>query len=146
MRKAFTLLELIIVVIIIAILATLAFVQYQNMVERSRGAEARSVLGSIRKQAQGYYIQYGTIAGFNYVLAGIGRAGDQIPGPTAADCRDSNYFYFNPPVTSPDGTGARFTGTRCTSGGKEPQGTGLTIFLDSNFSSGEDSWGGTGNY
>jgi len=48
MKKAFTLVELIIVVIIIGILAAIALPQYNKTMERSRIAEASAVLGALR--------------------------------------------------------------------------------------------------
>lgn len=48
MRKAFTLIELIIVVIIIGILASIAIPQFNKTMERSRIAEASAVLGALR--------------------------------------------------------------------------------------------------
>ena len=48
MKKAFTLVELIIVVIIIGILASIAIPQFNKTMERSRIAEASAVLGAIR--------------------------------------------------------------------------------------------------
>jgi prepilin-type N-terminal cleavage/methylation domain-containing protein len=47
-REGFTLLELLIVVIIIAILSSLALPQYLRLAERSRGAEALTVLRDLR--------------------------------------------------------------------------------------------------
>ena len=44
MKKAFTLIELIIVVIIIGILATLAIPQYLSATERARGGKAKNAL------------------------------------------------------------------------------------------------------
>jgi len=55
MKKAFTLVELLIVIIIIGILATMAVPQYNKMVEKAKWSEAVSVLGSI-KQAVEIYI------------------------------------------------------------------------------------------
>ena len=48
MKKGFTLIELLVVVLIIGILSSVAMPQYTKAVERSRCAEAESVLGSLR--------------------------------------------------------------------------------------------------
>lgn len=48
MKRAFTLVELIIVVIIIGILASIAIPQFNKTMERSRIAEASAVLGALR--------------------------------------------------------------------------------------------------
>ena len=61
--RSFTLLELIIVIIIIGILAVLGFTQYGRMVERSRGAEAKAILGDIRKLAYAYRMEHGNLGG-----------------------------------------------------------------------------------
>ena len=58
-RKAFTLLELLIVILIIAIITTLAMPQYQLMVERSIATEAIGMLGILRRDAEAM-LQYGT--------------------------------------------------------------------------------------
>ena len=57
MGKGFTLLELIVVIIIIGILATLGFMQYQAVTEKSRTAEAIRVLGDLRTLEQAYYVE-----------------------------------------------------------------------------------------
>ena len=53
-RGGFTLLELLMVVIIIAILAAIALPQFLRAAERSRAAEALTILGSIRGSEQRY--------------------------------------------------------------------------------------------
>lgn len=59
MRKAFTLVELLIVVIIIVILATMAVPQYQKMVEKAKWTEAVSMLQAIRQASLLYYQETG---------------------------------------------------------------------------------------
>ena len=48
-RKAFTLLELLIVILIIAIIATLAFPEYMKWREKAIAAEAINILGAKRR-------------------------------------------------------------------------------------------------
>ena len=55
--RGFTLLELMIVIIIVGVLATLGVMQYQAAIEKSRGAEARQILGQLRSQCAGYYME-----------------------------------------------------------------------------------------
>lgn len=58
MQKAFTLIELIIVAIIVTILASVAIVQYKNVIEKSRSAEAYAVLADIAASESAYYSEY----------------------------------------------------------------------------------------
>lgn len=57
MKKAFTLVELIIVVIIIGILASIAIPQFNKTMERSRIAEASAVLGALRGAQLRYILE-----------------------------------------------------------------------------------------
>lgn len=66
MKKAFTLVELLIVIVIIGILATLAVPQYNKMIERARGAEAKSILGALARANLAYYYEHGDFAGLVY--------------------------------------------------------------------------------
>jgi len=59
MKKAFTLVELLIVVIIIGILATIAVPQYKNMVLRAKSAEGWTNLGAIRRSISRYRLETG---------------------------------------------------------------------------------------
>lgn len=62
MKKAFTLVELLIVIVIIGILATMAVPLYQKMVDKARWAEPRIMMDNIRKMELVYYMQYGEYA------------------------------------------------------------------------------------
>lgn len=136
--KGFTLIELIIVLIIVAVLGTLGLTQYSGLVERARGAEAKNILGSLRKMCAAYYMERATIPANADV--GIGTALDQTPSA----CRSSHYFSYGISGVSPSVT---ITGTRCVALGKEPQRPGsLTLILTSNLNTGDDAWTGTGGY
>ncbi len=153
MKKGFTLLELIIVIIIIGILATLGFAQYSRMIERSRGAEARMVLGAIRTQAIGQYMQRGGIAGslpantLTEAMVGVGDVAGQI-AKTCAAAAPSTSYYFGYAVTQVAVDTMVATATRCVGAvGKQPGGpAATTLVLTSNFATGSDVWTGTGGY
>ena len=61
-KRGFTLIELLVVVLIIGILAAVAVPQYQKTIERSKATEAMSMLSSIAKAYQTYYLANGTYA------------------------------------------------------------------------------------
>jgi prepilin-type N-terminal cleavage/methylation domain-containing protein len=136
MNKAFTLLELVVVILIIGVLATLAFTQYGRMVEKTRGAEARQILGDMRKLAYAYRLANGTLTGIAYSDVNIGPGSDQIPYP----CRSSHYFsyYVSVYVSDPVFRGVAW---RCTANGKAPQWGGdpnACIYLESNLTTGSE--------
>ena len=131
MKKGFTLLELIVVIIILGILATLAATQYTRMIEKSRGAEARIILGSIRTNEAAYRLQmaYCTNTGTD-----VGIGSDY---PSA--CTTTHYFSYGLTANTADGFTA--LATRCTAGGKTSNAsTAATIQLVTNFSNGQDSF------
>ena len=89
MKKAFTLVELLIVIIIIGILATLAIPQYQRMVNRSRWSEAMSLADAIKTAENLYSAEVG--GGF-YTGAGTnlnGLSTLDLPATTARQFRFS---------------------------------------------------------
>lgn len=141
--KGFTLIEIIVVMIIVGILAALGLTQYGRMVERSRGAEARAVLGDIRKNAVGWRLQSGTLAGVIAANLGIGALNDQIPSA----CRISHFFSYGVAVAADPSI--TITATRCEgAAGKQPgapAGTG-TLTLLSDVVVGTDVWGGSNTY
>jgi len=158
--KGFTLLELIVVIIIIGILATLGFAQYTRMIERSRGAEARQVMGSIRTRAAGLWIERGdglTVSAgtFSESMLGVGNLADEISNinPCTNVAPSSNYlFWYNvAPIAGGGGeVGFTATATRCTGAGngKQPPGpaANMTLTLRTDFAAGTDAWRGTGGY
>jgi type IV pilus assembly protein PilE len=71
MKRAFTLVELIVVVIIIGILLSVGIPQYRKALERARGAEAYAGLGHIQEAEKIYF------------------ASNEIYYPCAAVCTDA---------------------------------------------------------
>ncbi len=139
MKKGFTLIELMIVIIIIGVLATIGIVQYQAAVEKSRGAEARSVIGYLRSQCAAVWMSTNDTTDCSNASLGLGTS---IPGAT---CNGTNWFRYGA-----TGTGASkiYTATRCTSGGKNPNATGTagTVVLTANYGTGTDAWTTTGGF
>jgi len=143
MKRGFTLLELVVVIIIIGILATLGLTQYGRMVERSRGAEARTILGDIRKWAFAYYMERGTVlnvsTGAVNISAAVGGNLDQIPG----GCRSSHYFSYG--TVNTGANEVVIFANRCMANGKNPDapgGTNWALSLQANFATGRDTlWG-----
>ncbi|MDD4893897.1 MAG: type IV pilin-like G/H family protein [Candidatus Omnitrophica bacterium] len=133
-KKAFTLLELIVVIIIIGILATVGLSQYSRIIERVRGAEAKAILGAIRSGQSTYYLQYGSYAS---VISDLG-----LTVPTS--CTSTNYFSYNIILDDP-----RSEGRRCTIGGKSPNWTGtfycMVIWYDGRFQENGCDGGGPGS-
>ena len=141
MKKGFTLLELLIVITIIGFLSSLGVSQYQAVIEKSRGAEARQILGQLRSQCAAIYMAEGGDA-TNCTMGSlrIGTATDMVPSA----CRATNYFSY---AVTPATTGLTSTATRCTASGKTPQGfTAHILSLTTNFGTGADTWASSGGY
>ncbi len=145
MRRGFTLLELLIVIIIAGVLATLGLAQYSAVVEKSRGAEARQILGQMRSLCAGLFQQASTTADCTDANLGIGVSNDQVPGVAAANCRASHFFFYDGTAAAPNSI--TLVATRCIAGGKAPQGQAArTLTLTANLNTGISTWASTGGY
>ncbi len=76
-RQAFTLIELLVVVLIIGILAAVALPQYQKAVEKSKAAQALTMLRTVYNAAEQYYLANGNHA------TSFDELSVDIPWPTA---------------------------------------------------------------
>ncbi|MEI6631719.1 MAG: prepilin-type N-terminal cleavage/methylation domain-containing protein [bacterium] len=126
MKKAFTLLELIIVIIIIGILGALGFIQYTKVVERSRSAEAKDILGQMRTAEEAYKHEKGI---YTDILTDL-----IIDAPTS--CTSTHYFSYDTSETVG-------TATRCSASGKTPDSTTAYTVTMTYASS---VWGGSAGY
>lgn len=114
MKKAFSLIELIIAVIIVAILASLALPQISRMQEKGRAAEAKTILGALRQAQLSYRYEYANYGTCPNLL-------NDIPcttAPTNYACANANFSYQYYCLAS----GSCFA-VRCRSGGKNPNNT-----------------------
>jgi general secretion pathway protein G len=128
-NRGFTLTELLIVVMIVGILATVSIVHYGSLYERARADEAKQGLWEVRVAWGQYSMDH------RNPPAGMSNLSlSQVEFPL--NCRPERYFTYSLNST-------HVKATRCTSGGKPPQGTKpYTITLNLQNS----SWGGTPGY
>jgi len=85
-KKAFTILEILIVVIVLGVLAALAIPRYIDIVEKNCSNEAMHIFTVIKKAQDVYYSQYGAYANSITVL-------ENVSVPTIAGT--DTYFYLS---------------------------------------------------
>ncbi|MBI4981852.1 MAG: hypothetical protein HZC15_01705 [Candidatus Omnitrophica bacterium] len=130
-----------IVVVIIGILASVAIPSYSRIVERSRGAEARQVLGYLRSRAIELHNEdpAGSVteAELNIDQGGSFVEGE-VPGTTQG-CKTSHFFSYS--VTASTASAITIRADRCTSGGKTPDSTaGKYISITVSYVTGGATW------
>jgi prepilin-type N-terminal cleavage/methylation domain-containing protein len=125
--RGFTLLELIVVIIIIGVLGALGFMQYTKVVEKGRSAEAKRVLGAIRKAQESYRLE--SSGAYTNTMSDL-----FVEVPTG--CVTSHYFAYST-------TTSVATAVRCTSGGKAPN-SAAAYGVNFNFVSA--IWSGSAGY
>ena len=147
MRRGFTLLELMIVLIIVGVLATLGVMQYQSAIEKSRGGEARQVIGQLRTQCAALYMEDTDTADCTDENLGIGV---EIPDTAGTiGCAATHFFTYEAIPAAPNGV--TFIATRCQAGGKNPDrialcgGGNCELQLDVDYTASDD-WITNGGY
>ncbi|MCM8811508.1 MAG: prepilin-type N-terminal cleavage/methylation domain-containing protein [Candidatus Omnitrophica bacterium] len=100
-RKAFTLVELLIVVVIVALLTAFAIPSLEGMVWQGRYAEVFSTFGTIAQAKSAYFAAYGTYEGnppydFTDCLAGrdIPPGSTRVQQDLGISISDKSYFQY----------------------------------------------------
>jgi len=125
-KRAFTLIELIVVIIIVGVLAALGISQYSITVEKSRLAEARVRIGTMRQLAYQYYLENGSVTGMLNADVGVDNT-----------CVSTDYYRY---FIYQWGTSAQFNAVRCDWGGKTPNVRSYMYSMYYVFGSGEVVW------
>ncbi|MDD5691933.1 MAG: prepilin-type N-terminal cleavage/methylation domain-containing protein [Candidatus Omnitrophica bacterium] len=128
-KRAFTLIEIIIVIIIVGILAALGLVQYSNMVERGRVTEARMRIGVMRQLATEYYWENGSLTGLTQNWLGVNNT-----------CAPDGFYRCR--MGTLDADSVNLSCVRCVAGegGKQPDGVAYNIYMRWTPSTGLQEW------
>ena len=113
-EHGFTLIELIVVIIIVGILAAVGISQYSRIVERSRTAEAKVRIGTMRQLAYEYYLRNGSLVDLTNADLGVDNT-----------CTPTDFYRYGVGFNFPGGY-TDFVASRCVGGGKSPQGVAWT--------------------
>jgi prepilin-type N-terminal cleavage/methylation domain-containing protein len=105
-RNSFTLVELIIVVIIVGILASLGLTQYSSVVEKSRTAEAKVRIGTMKTLAYQFHLENGSFTSITNADVDVDHT-----------CRSTDWFNY---WVYGYADHVDLIAGRCTSGGKTP--------------------------
>jgi type IV pilus assembly protein PilA len=106
LRKAFTLIELIVVIIIVGILAAVGISQYSLMVEKARTAEAKIRIGTMCQLAYQYYLENQDMTNIRNADVGVDNT-----------CSSTGFYKYS---VGGGSTWQWLRAYRCTSGGKTP--------------------------
>ena len=132
-NKGLTLIELLVVIIIVGILATVGFTYYQGIAERSRTSEAKNALWEIRI-AWGQSVMNSRRAPVTLSDIGLDLSVNGTGFPS--NCRRERWFKYD---IETSGSSPLAIATRCTAGGKAPNGPSYRVTIDLN----NGTWGGT---
>jgi len=105
-EHGFTLIELIVVIIIVGILAAVGISQYSLTVEKSRLAEAKVRIGTMRQLAYEYWLEHGDISTITNADVGVNNT-----------CVSTDFYSYSLALNA---AWVDIEAIRCTSGGKTP--------------------------
>ncbi|MCU0650884.1 MAG: prepilin-type N-terminal cleavage/methylation domain-containing protein [Candidatus Omnitrophica bacterium] len=128
-NRGFTLIELLVIIIIIGVLATVGIKHYGHLFEKSRANDAKQALWEVRVALAQYIMDHRNPPAD---MADLNLPDIQFP----RNCRAEKFFRYSINDT-------HAIATRCTSGGKAPQGPSAYTLAISLTNS---TWGGTSGY
>jgi prepilin-type N-terminal cleavage/methylation domain-containing protein len=124
-KKAFTLIELIIVVVIVGILAMVAIPRYFANVEKARRAEAYATMRSIREAIMGYYAATALYpAGTFPITVTVDNDAIMVVGQPGS--RSFTYSYSATTISAAPGPGSCTYNMTVASGALAANGTGCS--------------------
>lgn len=108
MKKAFTLVEILVVVTIISLLASIAAISYSRFVKQSRDARRKTDIEQIRaaielyRNFNGAYPTPGMVFGTDEIVDGATTYMSKVPNdPMSASPSANRYYYYTSPTGVP---------------------------------------------